>query len=98
MGAAVVVSARPQARQPVGVGSLPHIGGRHADSGARYVRALLSHGLRRQGGGLRRHVHGRHSLEQSGATISSNDKWLRDGVRYMAVSTQHKEILVRVVY
>src|SRR5258708_5938320 len=29
-----------------------------------YVRALLSHGLRRQGGELRRHVHRGHSLEQ----------------------------------
>src|SRR5262249_17247305 len=53
MGAVVVVAARPQARQPVGVGSLPHIGGRHADSRARYVRALLSDGLRRQGWRLR---------------------------------------------
>jgi len=74
MGAVVVVAARPQARQPMGVGSLPHIGGRHADSRARYVRALLSHGLRRQGGELRGHVHGRHSLEQRAATIRSNGK------------------------
>src|SRR5262245_37005268 len=98
MGAAVVVAARPQARQPVGVGSLPHVGGRHADPRARYVRALLSHGLRRQGGELRRHVHGRHSLEQHGATIRSNDKWSRDGGRCKAMSSTHEEIIMRAVH
>src|SRR6266478_8542242 len=98
MGAALVVAARPQARQPVGVGSLPHIGGRHADSRARYVRALLSHGLWRQGGELRRHVHGRHSLEQRGATIRSNDKWSRDGGRHKAMSSTQKEIIMRAVH
>src|SRR6266436_7824212 len=97
MGAAVVVAARPQARQPVGVGSLPYIGGRHADSRARYVRALLSHGLRRQGGELRRHVHGRHSLEQRGATIRSNDNWSRDGGRYKAMSSTQEEVIMRAV-
>src|SRR6266550_1835977 len=97
MGAAVVVTARPQARQPMGVGSLPYIGGRHADSRARYVRALLPHGLRRQGGELRRHVHGRHSLEQRGATIRSNDNWSRDGGRYKAVSSTQEEVIMRAV-
>src|SRR6266481_380341 len=97
MGAAVVVAARPQARQPVGVGSLPHIGGRHADSRARYVRALLSHGLRRQGGKLRRHFHGRHSLEQRGATFPSNDKRSRDGGRYKAMSSTQEEAIMRAV-
>src|SRR5256886_4955606 len=98
MGAAVVVTARPQARQPMGVGSLPYIGGRHADSRARYVRALLPHGLRRQGGELRRHVHGRHSLEQRGATIRSNDNWSRDGGRYKAVSSTQEEVIMRAVH
>ena len=49
LGAAVVVAARPQAGQPMGGRPLPHAGGRHADSRARYVRALLSYRLRRQG-------------------------------------------------
>src|SRR5262245_35537065 len=98
MGAAVVVAARPQARQPMGVGSLPYIGGRYADSRARYVRALLSHGLRRQGGELRRHVHGRHSLEQRAATVRSNDKWSRDGGRCKAMSSTQKEIIMRAVH
>src|SRR5499433_2652146 len=98
MGPVVVVAARPQARQPVGVGSLPYIGRRHADSRARYVRALLSHGLRRQGGELRRHVHGRHSLEQRGTTIRSNDEWSRDGGRYKAMSSSQKEIIMRAAY
>jgi hypothetical protein len=74
MGAVVVVAARPQARQPMGVGPLPHLGGRHAHSRARYVRALLSHRLRRQGRELRRHFHGRHSLDQRGASIWANDR------------------------
>src|SRR5262249_35937890 len=97
MGAVVVVAARPQARQPVGVGSLSHIGGRHGDSRARYVRALLSHRLRRQGGELRRHLHGRHSLEQRRATIRSNDKWSRDGGRHKAMSVTQKEVIMRAV-
>ncbi len=45
-------------------GPLPHARGRPADPGARYVRALLSHRLRRQGGGLCRHLHGGDPLEQ----------------------------------
>src|SRR5262245_2454348 len=98
MGPVVVVAARPQARQPVGIGSLPHIGGRHADSRARYVRALLSHRLRGQGGELRRYVHGRHSLEHSGATIRSSDKWSRDGGRCKTVSSTQEEIIMRPVH
>jgi hypothetical protein len=42
MGAALVVAARSHARQSVGVRPLPHSRGRHADTRARYVRALLS--------------------------------------------------------
>ena len=68
LGAAVVVAARPQARQSMGVRPLPHAGGRHADPRARYVRALLSHRFRRQGGELCRHVHGRDPLGQCRAT------------------------------
>src|SRR5262249_56625083 len=98
MGAVVVVAARPQARQSVGVGSLPHIGGRHADSRARYVRGLLFHGLRRQGRELRRHVHGRYSVEQRGATIRSNDEWSRDGGRYKAMSSTQEEAIMRTVH
>ena len=62
LGVAVVVAARRQACQPVGCRPLPHAGGRPADRGARHVRALLSHRLRRQGCDLRRHLHGRHPL------------------------------------
>ena len=64
MGLAVVFAARRQTRQPVGCRPLPHARGRTTDRGARHVRALLSHRLRRQGGDLRRHLHGRHPLEQ----------------------------------
>ena len=49
MGAAVLVATRSQARQPVGIGSLPCACRRHAHPGARHVRALLSHRFRRQG-------------------------------------------------
>ena len=58
MGAPVLVATRSQARQPMGGRPLPHIGRRHADPGARYVRALLSHGLWRQSCGLCRLLHG----------------------------------------
>src|SRR5262249_14335521 len=98
MGAAVMVATRPQARQPMGVGPLPHIGRRHADSRARYVRALLSHRLPRPGRDLRGHIHGRHSLEQRGATIRSNDKQSRDGEQHNAVSSIEEDVIMRVVY
>jgi hypothetical protein len=57
LGPAVVVAERSQAGQPVGLRPLPYAGGRNSDPGARHVRALLPHGFRRQGCGLRRHVH-----------------------------------------
>jgi len=72
----VLLSWSPRDRKPVNQWASDHChtlaGG--TDSRARYVRALLSHGLRRQGGELRGHVHGRHSLEQRAATIRSNGK------------------------
>jgi hypothetical protein len=46
----------------VGIRSLSYARRRHAHPGARYVRTLLSHRLRCQGGELRRHLHGCHSL------------------------------------
>jgi superoxide dismutase len=49
MGAAVVVTTRSQARES---------GRRHADLGARHVRALLSHGLWRESRQLRRLFYG----------------------------------------
>src|SRR5262245_61757610 len=87
MGAAVVVATRSQARQPVGVGPLPYPGGRHAGARARYVRALLSDGLRCQGRQLRRHVHGRHSLEQCGAAARSSG----------AIGSKQEDLVMRVV-
>jgi Iron/manganese superoxide dismutases, C-terminal domain len=54
-------SPRPQARQSMGLRPLPHLGGRHPRARARYVRALLSHGFRREGRDLCRHIHGRSS-------------------------------------
>src|SRR4051794_7752734 len=66
MGVAVLVCARPQARQSMGIRPLSHARGRHADPGARYVRALLSHRLRRQGSELRRYLYERHSLACGG--------------------------------
>src|SRR5215813_506980 len=73
MGAAVMVAARPQAGEAVGVRLLPYLGSGHPDPGARHVRALLSHGLRRQDRDLRRYVHGGDPLEQRGAIVCSND-------------------------
>src|SRR5262249_3531088 len=69
MGAAVVVAAGSQARQPMGIGPLPHACRRRSDPGARHVRAFLSHRFRRQGRDLCGHVHGRHPLEQCGPAL-----------------------------
>jgi len=62
LGAADLVAAGLKAHQPVGVGSLPHRGWRYTNSGARYVRAFLSHRLRRQGCQLCRCVYGCKSI------------------------------------
>jgi|SRR5438477_904903 len=43
-------------------GPHPQHGGRHADPGARYVRALLPHRLRRGRREICRRVHGQHQL------------------------------------
>src|SRR4051812_6700892 len=53
LGAALVVAARSQARQSMGVRPLSHASRRYADPGTRYVRALLPHRFWRQGGWLR---------------------------------------------
>jgi Fe-Mn family superoxide dismutase len=52
-GSGWVLLSWSQAGQPMGGRPLPHLGWRHADPCTRYVRALLSHGLRRQSRGLR---------------------------------------------
>ena len=64
LGAADLVAARPQARQPMGDGPLDDAGRRPADPRARYVRALLSHRLWRPGGCLCRRVHGGDQLAE----------------------------------
>ena len=66
-----------QAREPMGLRPLPYACRRHADSRARYVRAFISHRLRRQGCELRRCVHGRRSLAQRRAAVSSSFSWMR---------------------
>jgi superoxide dismutase, Fe-Mn family len=61
----VLLSWSPRDRKlvnTVGIRPLSYARRRHADPGARHVRALLSHRLRRQGGELRGHLHGCHSL------------------------------------
>src|SRR5262249_54134449 len=62
--------------------------------GARHVRALLSHGLRRQGRNLRGRLHGRHSLEQRGAIACSTDQ-SRDGWRQGALCSDQEETMMR---
>ena len=54
LGAPVMVSARSQTRQSMGIRSLPYACGRHTDPRARYVRAFLSPRFWRQGCELRR--------------------------------------------
>ena len=49
LGAAELVAARSEARQPVGDGPHDHLGGQPANPCARYVRAFLSPGLRGAG-------------------------------------------------
>src|SRR4029077_4417677 len=46
---------------------------------------------------LRRHLHGRHSLEQCGAAACSNDKWSRDWGRYRAISSNQEDMVMRAV-
>ena len=85
----VLLSWSPRDRKLVNQWASDHchtLAGGTPDSRARYVRAFLSHRLRRQGRGLRRHVHGRHSLEQRGAAACSNDVWRRDWERYRVIA------------
>src|SRR6266576_7014 len=53
----------------MGFGPLPYLGWRRAQSRARYVRALLSHRLRRQGRRLRRRLHGGNQLASGTARL-----------------------------
>src|SRR2546425_1602539 len=70
MGAPHLLAPRPQTGEPVG--GRPHAqrGGRDADPGARYVRALVPPGLRRRGGEVRRRIHGEHQLDERGQAPS----------------------------
>ena len=69
VGSTVLVAARSQTRQPVGIRPLPYARRRYTYSRARYVRALLSDRFRRQGGDLCRHVYGCHPVEKFRAFI-----------------------------
>jgi superoxide dismutase len=53
----------------------PHDGRRHADLGTRYVRALLSHGFRRQGRGLRRLLYAGDPLAKCRASFQGAERW-----------------------
>jgi Fe-Mn family superoxide dismutase len=68
----VLLSWSPRDRKLVNQWASDHCHTLAGGPRARYVRALLSDGLRCQGRELRRHVHGRHSLEQCGATARSS--------------------------
>jgi hypothetical protein len=74
-GAAVMVSPRRQTRQPVGLRPLPHDRRRDPDRRTRYVRAFLSHRLRRQGRKLCGRVRRGAALGQSGSALR-RDIWL----------------------
>jgi hypothetical protein len=69
LGAAIVVAARPQTRQSMGLRPLPHAGWRRAHSRARHARTFLSHRFRRQSCGLRWRLHGRHQLAGSATRV-----------------------------
>src|SRR5882672_9662338 len=71
MGAPHLLAPRPQTGEPVG--GRPHAqrGGRHADPGARHVRALVPPRLRRRGGEVRRCVHGEPQLDERSPAPSS---------------------------
>ena len=62
LGTADLVSPRSQARQSMGDGPHDDTSRRVSDPGARYVRALLSHGLRRESGCLCRCLYGGDQL------------------------------------
>lgn len=62
LGTADLVAAGSKHDQSMGKRSLPHDGWCHADLGARYVRAFLSHRLRDQGCELCGRLHGSDQL------------------------------------
>jgi hypothetical protein len=69
LGAADLVATRSKAHQSMGRRSLPHNGWWHAHSGARYVRAFLSHRLRRQGREIRGRLCGGDQLASGAAGL-----------------------------
>ena len=64
-----LVATRSKAHQSMGRRSLPHNGWRHADTGARYVRAFLSHRLRRLGCELRGRLCGGDQLAHRATSL-----------------------------
>src|SRR5262249_30933015 len=96
MGPSVLVPAGPQARQSMGARPLPRAGGRCPDPRARHVRALLSHRFRRQGGELRRHLHGRCPLEERGPAVRAVDWKLGTGAT-RGLWPKQKELMMRIV-
>src|SRR2546427_3937458 len=70
LGAAHVFAPRSQAREPVGGRSYAQHGRSDAHSGARHVRALVPHRLRRRRGEVRRCLYGKHQLAERRAPSS----------------------------
>src|SRR5262245_14452313 len=62
MGIADLLTSRQKTRQSMGCGPYLQSGRSEPHSGARYVRALLSHRLRRKGSRLRRCFYEQHQL------------------------------------
>jgi hypothetical protein len=69
LGTADLVAPRSQARQSMGDGPHDDTSRRVSDPGARYVRALLSHGLRRESGCLCRCLCGGDQLVERQARV-----------------------------
>src|SRR5215470_947988 len=81
MGIADLLTSRRKTRQSMGCGPYLLSGRSEPHSGARYVRALLSHRLRRKGGGLCRCLHNQYQLGERLRSLPQQDTRLKVALR-----------------
>src|SRR5215813_4685083 len=81
LGATNLLASGQQTDQPMGCGPYLQSGRSEPHSGARYVRALLSHRLRRKGGGLCRCLHNQYQLGERLRLLPQQDTRLKVALR-----------------